>query len=858
VIENAIGEVVACLLAPDALSERMDGALDFEMPSSKRARLEAQSPNITSKLAQPTDDMDDIYGTPPVPRASPPRTIEHYGQAVGKIPSIATEKLPQLPGLGFLHDHLSPSKDNGQTAGHDIETPKLALTSEDAEGVAKSAVIEQEQPKREVAAEGENNSSNGPAVAPDALPRIDVPAAKRDITEIALPTIQLSDESDSIEKDKGIPHSKLPQATIQSRSLGEDTKTEIASALQTADMGADPATEAAPGVSEGIFAAVIGDIGEAEILKVDEPIQYSETSAPAVSDFEKLTESDKPTKEAEFEMDSSPLASSSNESSDTSSSNDDSEGEDYMMLDPEEAARRLMAEDGASDDDRPGKGGRVISGIPRTLNEKPDEVVPKPDVTITPDMNLDKLGLVENVVENLALIKANTSGEYQVLESGSVLCLEDRSVIGVVAETLGRVQQPYYSVRFTNANAIREAGITQSTTIFYVKQFSSTVFTQPLKAYKGSDASNLHDEEIGDDELEFSDDEAEAEHKRNVKEKKRAKHEARHGQADGFSYGSSKRSGRPPNGYSNGLPSWQEHPLKCTDLSLNYDDVKEEHGDDLYTPLARPSNLHELMAGEPPSVGSNTNYGVSHRGGRDRGGHDRGKGARGRGNRGGDRGGRGDRRHQGGRGGHRGGNQGESQNPRAQPSVGQSSPSMPQSNGFSQPPQNSIPPRPPQANGYFSQPGHINGFQPYQSPQQPPMPPPVYTAQSQAQSYPNYLAQYPNGNGQAYPQLQQHQNYPSQYPQQQYNPQYYPPQQPSPQSYQTYQSFGYPQFTAHQTSPVPPSPSNIPPGAHINPNFFRSQTQLQPQQWQQQPSPANGNANERGGYTSNDDFAKYI
>jgi hypothetical protein len=41
-----------------------------------------------------------------------------------------------------------------------------------------------------------------------------------------------------------------------------------------------------------------------------------------------------------------------------------------------------------------------------------------------------------------------------------------------------------------------------------------------LKAQKGSDASNLHDEEVGENEAEFSDDEKEAEHKRLMKKRK--------------------------------------------------------------------------------------------------------------------------------------------------------------------------------------------------------------------------------------------------------------------------------------------------------------------------------------------------
>lgn len=45
------------------------------------------------------------------------------------------------------------------------------------------------------------------------------------------------------------------------------------------------------------------------------------------------------------------------------------------------------------------------------------------------------------------------------------------------------------------------------------------MFVSQLKHVKGSDASNANDEEPAEDELEFSDDEAEREHKRSLKER---------------------------------------------------------------------------------------------------------------------------------------------------------------------------------------------------------------------------------------------------------------------------------------------------------------------------------------------------
>lgn len=327
----------------------------------------------------------------------------------------------------------------------------------------------------------------------------------------------------------------------------------------------------------------------------------------------------------EWEIDSSPIESSSDDSSDETSSDDsDEEGENaYKLLSPEEQARILMLGDGASDDEDGGnKGAKGAGSQLRTKNEIPEEVIPKPDVIITPEMRIEELGAVEAVVENILLIKAKTSGEYRVLESGSVLCLIDRTVIGAVSETLGRVQQPLYSVRFTNATEIAEAGLEVGTKVFYADKYSTYVFTQSLKAFKGSDASNMHDEEVGDEEVEFSDDEAEMEHKRKLKQKK-----------------VEKRGGKmQQNGSANRGP----HPLKQEHREIS--GLKYEDGEDdgPYRPLTRPTGYaHTNTFGEAPqeapyssgadraSYASRNNEQFRGRGGR--GDRSRGRGDRGRG-----------------------------------------------------------------------------------------------------------------------------------------------------------------------------------------------------------------------------------
>jgi H/ACA ribonucleoprotein complex non-core subunit NAF1 len=324
----------------------------------------------------------------------------------------------------------------------------------------------------------------------------------------------------------------------------------------------------------------------------------------------------------EWETDSDPLDSTdSDTSSDSSSSDDDSEDEgEYSLLDPEEQARILMQDDGGSDDE--GKGNQKGPAVVRTANERVEEVIPKPDIEVTPEMRIEVLGAVEAIVESTVVVKANTTGEYQVLESGSLLCLADRSVIGIISETIGRVDQPMYTVRFTNDAAIEEAGLSQSgTVVYYVVPHSTFVFTQPLKGIKGSDASNFHDEEVGDDEMEFSDDEKEAEHKRQLKLRK----QNRLGRDDGGRGGRGRGRGRgrgDHGGSSLRNMTPQSDSIDASNGTLNYDD----HLEDGYTPLRRPSADSSQPPQPPPQFSPPAQ---SHRG--DHRGRGRARGFRGRG-----------------------------------------------------------------------------------------------------------------------------------------------------------------------------------------------------------------------------------
>lgn len=329
------------------------------------------------------------------------------------------------------------------------------------------------------------------------------------------------------------------------------------------------------------------------------------------AEFMEAAQAQKGNKGAEWQYDTSDAESA--ETSSESSSDDDSEDEsedDYELLDPQEQAKILMRELGDADEDGP-----TMSGPLKTANEREEVIPPKPDITLTPEMKIVKLGHVENVMDGVVVIKADTAGDYQVLDFGSVLCLENRTVLGVVMDTLSRVREPRYTMGFQDPEEATKLGIAKGTAIYYVEEHSQPLFTKPLQGVKATDASNIEDEEA--EEAEFSDDEKEAEHKRRMKQAKRAEKDARNGAGFAPTHQPFQKQHPHPNSMS--------RPIKT---EINYDDEEDE---EMYHKLARPDNLHNMTPFNEPVENWSP-----HRGGRGRGrgnfrGQDRGRGGRGRG-----------------------------------------------------------------------------------------------------------------------------------------------------------------------------------------------------------------------------------
>ncbi|KAI0094439.1 Gar1/Naf1 RNA binding region-domain-containing protein [Irpex rosettiformis] len=214
--------------------------------------------------------------------------------------------------------------------------------------------------------------------------------------------------------------------------------------------------------------------------------------------------------------------SSSDDSSDDSSSESDSE----PNIKGKTSIRPSQEEVTGDDDEDGGTGANITAEQMRTKNEVGDDTVVIPEIEeVGEDEVLDRVGEIMSIIDKVAIVKGIPSqvqnrGSDKALDSDTLLVFEDRKVFGYVWETFGPTSQPFYRVQFNEAYPLDPEKVRVSRPVFHVPARSNFVFVGMLKQLKGSDASNAHDEEPGEEELEFSDDEAEREHKRALADKR--------------------------------------------------------------------------------------------------------------------------------------------------------------------------------------------------------------------------------------------------------------------------------------------------------------------------------------------------
>lgn len=249
--------------------------------------------------------------------------------------------------------------------------------------------------------------------------------------------------------------------------------------------------------------------------------------------------------DSDSSSDSTPESESESDSDSDSSS--DSESESASDNDDKNQKDDLSEDEG-------------ISGPLRTKNEIAEEPAPTvpSDFRLTEDTPIEYVGELVQIVEKTAVIKAAVSGEYRVLAEGSIFCFENRNLLGVLFETFGRVQEPMYTVKFNTTEETEAIAAYKGQKVFYIVPASSFVLTDAVRQVKGSDASNLHDEEVPEEEQEFSDDEKEAEFK--SRKKRAKKKQPQQAKAKQLRSDNDSKRGPAPTDRAASSNDWQPNP----------------------------------------------------------------------------------------------------------------------------------------------------------------------------------------------------------------------------------------------------------------------------------------------------------
>ncbi|KLU87034.1 hypothetical protein MAPG_06040, partial [Magnaporthiopsis poae ATCC 64411] len=380
----------------------------------------------------------------------------------------------------------------------------------------------------------------------------------------------------------------------ESTAAAESTTSEATTVTETADDAPNIRT------TDALDAAILA------MAQRDREAQGQTTPTPDVSQPQEQPAGQPPAEQqgagAEWEADSSPYESSS----DSSSSDDSDDDSEVELMGLDETVKMLMAGTDASDDegdggDKAGKAAQV-----RSKNELPDWIPPKPEA-LQEDTKILELGTISKIVGPQILISSKEGGEEQVLDIETPVCRADLSMVGAIADVIGNVLSPMYLLRFATLEDMAREKLKAGDVLYYPPSLARVVLTRPLRNQKGYDASNLHDEELPAEEMEFSDDEREQAHKRELKQKKRGNRSR--GGGGGGGGGNPRDSGRPGSSTS--------AMTGAGEVGLKYDDDDDDDGP--YKPLARPANFG---MGAPPSreetlaTGPRAPFNHGHRGNR--------------------------------------------------------------------------------------------------------------------------------------------------------------------------------------------------------------------------------------------------
>ena len=159
------------------------------------------------------------------------------------------------------------------------------------------------------------------------------------------------------------------------------------------------------------------------------------------------------------------------------------------------------------------------------INEKERKDYPIPfDVTL--EDKFEECGIVKNIIENEILMIAINNNVLKVLNLDNIIFLSDKKSIGFIDDVIGQIDNPVYAIKLYPSiidEKIVEK-INPGDKLFFCSNRANVINAIELKnKSKGCDASNAFDEEVGEDEKDYSDDEEEVQAKIRRKKNKKKK-----------------------------------------------------------------------------------------------------------------------------------------------------------------------------------------------------------------------------------------------------------------------------------------------------------------------------------------------
>lgn len=222
----------------------------------------------------------------------------------------------------------------------------------------------------------------------------------------------------------------------------------------------------------------------------------------------------------EAESDSSPFTSS--DESDVGMAAvavDDAEGEEVLDRDAMHAMiERAYA---AVDEEEDEEGGAGARNALQDLG-LPDSAPSLEGLAVLPDDALEPAGLVLSVLDGMLVVQGQANS--RPLAEGSLVVTEAREPLGVIEEVFGPVAQPLYAFRYTGQGSLPDS-VVRGAALFVVPRLSRHITADELFGNAhgatsmpvGGDGPDPN----SDDELYFSDDEAEAHYLRQAKAKRK-------------------------------------------------------------------------------------------------------------------------------------------------------------------------------------------------------------------------------------------------------------------------------------------------------------------------------------------------